>query len=355
MKFAEPWLALFLAVCPGVAGCSDVPKCEAEPWPDADGLFHVDSRWIGGDGAFSVDLGDGRVLWLFGDSFIASSEKRVRSEAKMVRNSVAIQSGYDPSRAFMQFFWREQEGEPLSFHPEDGARWFWPAHGVRLEDVLLLFFERVQSPAGDPHGFEGAGWSASLVSSPDLEPNDWQLEPALLPATDGDIQLGEAVVRVGELLYVYASRGSEHQTLLARYPVSAAHAGDLSRPEWWTGSGWSADGAPVAVLGLGSPELSVHYDARLEKYVMVDTQGYGPTTLAVRFADAPEGPWSSPTDILRPPESFDRDAFDYAGKAHPELTGADLVMTYVPSTFDDPPVELESRYYYPRFARGSCE
>jgi hypothetical protein len=81
-------------------------------------------RWIGGDGAYSVDLGAGRVLWLFGDSFIASTERRVRAESRMVRNALAIQHGYDPTRAFMQFWWPEVDGEPQSFHPEDGDAWF---------------------------------------------------------------------------------------------------------------------------------------------------------------------------------------------------------------------------------------
>jgi hypothetical protein len=88
-------------------------------------------------------------------------------------------------------------------------------------------------------------------------------------------------------------------------------------------------------------------------YLMVFTEGYGPTTLALRAARAPEGPWSAPRDILRPPESFDGGAFVYAGKAHPHLAGAELVATYVPSRFDDPPEELESLFYFPRFVRVS--
>ena len=29
------------------------------PWPEADTLFHSDPRWLGADGAFSVNLGGG--------------------------------------------------------------------------------------------------------------------------------------------------------------------------------------------------------------------------------------------------------------------------------------------------------
>ena len=71
-----------------------------ESWPEADQLFRHDPSWIGGDAAYSVDLGGGRVLWLFGDSFIAKSPARSRADASFIRNSVAIQSGSaDPSAA----------------------------------------------------------------------------------------------------------------------------------------------------------------------------------------------------------------------------------------------------------------
>jgi len=95
----------------------------ATPWPEADALFHQDPRWLGGDDAYSVDLGNGRVLWLFGDSFIATSAKRSRRESQMVRNSIAIQHGYDPATAKMEFFWRGRDQTPASFFAEKGGIW----------------------------------------------------------------------------------------------------------------------------------------------------------------------------------------------------------------------------------------
>ncbi len=37
----------------------------ATPWQEAVLLFRGDPRWVGGDGAYSIDLENGRVLWLF--------------------------------------------------------------------------------------------------------------------------------------------------------------------------------------------------------------------------------------------------------------------------------------------------
>jgi len=71
---------------------------EAERWEEAEKIFHCDPRWLGGDGATAIDLTAGRVLWLFGDSFIDVSGTGSRKSSALARNSIAIQSGYDPVR-----------------------------------------------------------------------------------------------------------------------------------------------------------------------------------------------------------------------------------------------------------------
>ena len=85
---------------------SAFPDLQATSWNEADQLFRRDPRWLGGDGAYSVDLGGERVLWLFGDSFIADRKAVARNASQIVRNSVAIQTGYDPSKASVKFYWR---------------------------------------------------------------------------------------------------------------------------------------------------------------------------------------------------------------------------------------------------------
>lgn len=345
-------LALSLAACG--SGAPDPPAASGRLWPDADKLFHADARWIGGDGAYSVDLGGGRVLWLFGDSFIANDPSNPeRADSKMVRNSIAVQTGYDPSNAFMQFYWPEQAGEPQSFLGETPGHWYWPMHGIRIDDTLMLFYEQLNTPAGDPSGFETDAWTAAVVGEPDASPSAWRIEPATLPATSHGVTLGEAVVRRGEVVYIYGTAGFTHAIYVARTSADDVRAGRLDALEWWTGDGWSgaADASPDAIVSVGAPELSVHYDPRFDEYVMVHSEGIDSTTLALRVADSPEGPWSAPRDILRPPESFEPDAFVYAGKAHPELHGGDLVATYVPSSNRETPLADEKRLYFAHFVK----
>src|SRR5262245_29675545 len=142
------------------------PRVTAQAWPEADALFHRDPRWLGADAAFSVPLGGGRVLWLFGDTFVGIGESPARRGSVMVRNTVAIQTGLDPRTAAMAFRWRTEGGRPASFFAEDGDRWYWPLHGIRLADgTLALFLARLRATPGEGLGFVAEGWRLALVGA----------------------------------------------------------------------------------------------------------------------------------------------------------------------------------------------
>ncbi len=346
-------LRLFLPLLSALGCAPDAPQLHAEPWPEANALFTRDSTWIGGDGAYSVDLGGGRVLWLFGDSYIATSPARRRDESFMVRNSLAVQTGYDPTRAFMRFYYGQGPEHPQSFVPEDGKFWFWPGHGIRRADRALLFYGRLYQAGEGMWGFATSAWSAFVVENPDDEPSAWRLREAAVDAESVHVDLmpGGAVLEIGEHLYVYANGGDHHDLYLARYATARAMSGDLTRPEWWNGGGFGAFAGREPLLTFGAPEFSIHFAAPLGLYVYTETAGAGASTIAIRTAPSPEGPWSESRDVIRPPESYLEEPFVYAGKAHPELRGADLAATYVPSAYEDGPPDPAEVYYYPRFLR----
>ena len=57
--------------------------------------------------------------------------------------------------------------------------------------------------------------------------------------------------------------------------------------------------------------------------------------------------------IFRPPEYERPKVMIYSAKAHPQLTGADLVMTYATNTFEFSEHLADSLIYYPHFVRAS--
>ncbi len=338
--------ALLLASCKGPSA-----GVTAQTWPEADALFHADPRWLGADGAYTVDLGQGRSLWLFGDTYLAREPGGTRQDALFLRNTVAVQTGRDPSRALIEFSWGvDADGGPQSFLAQDGSDWFWPGGGARIGGSLLIFWSRVRSaPNG---GFDQYDWRVTRVANPDDAPAAWTFTDAMLPADTHGVVFAAGNMLDGGYLYAYGDDDQPaHQLRLVRWDEAHAAAGDLRTPEWWCGDHWdsSSGASPSILISLAAPELSVHHDGRLAPYVMVQSEGYGATTLALRTAPAPQGPWSDPESFFRPPESAADDAFVYAGKAHPELTGASLVATYAPTVFGDTPANDD--LYRPHFVR----
>ncbi|HZS37315.1 MAG TPA: DUF4185 domain-containing protein [Polyangia bacterium] len=325
-------------------------------WPQADALFHADPDWLGGDGAWSIDLGGGRALWLFGDSFIATSPARVRSQSVMVHTSIAVETGADPTAATMKFAWGGTAAAPASFFADPPGDWYWPAAGARLGAPVIVFLTHVtRSSGGGAFGFTNVGWNAALIADPDDPPAAWSVRYLDPPQNARSLFPGAAVLSSGGQLYAYAVGEPSHDLYLARWAADAAAAGDLSSPEWWCGAaGWVAERdfstAPAAVVRGAQTELSVSSDGR-GGFVMVHTVGFGAADLAYRTAPAVEGPWSEARAFYHPPEGAKPNAFVYAGKAHPELAGAPIVATYASNSFDFASLVNDPSLYYPRFVK----
>jgi len=344
-----------------VAAVAVEPPCfEASAWREADRLFHRDSHWLGADVASSVNLGGGRTLWLFGDSWVDPTGSGSRRGARMVSNSVAIQTGADPSTATIAFYWgRNADGSPAPFLPERGAESLWFGSGVRVSDRLVLFFAPTLRNGTGVFGFEHVGWAAVMVENPDAEPSAWRVRPLETPANPLGVLLGFAGVRrFGEHVYALGSEVTlrTHPMYVARWPAEQVRRGDLLQPEWWAGErlGWIPDSSRAMrrpIFENGQSELTIHYDSVSGRFLEVQSSGFGAADVAMRAAPALTGPWSAPRMIYRPPEYYRPNVMIYAGKAHPELSGADLVLTYATNSFEFGEVLTDSLSYYPRFIR----
>jgi hypothetical protein len=329
----------------------------AEPWPQADALFHSDPQWLGGDGAYSVDLGNQHVLWLFGDSFINMGQGHTRTESAMVRNSVAIESGYDPSAAAIHFYWRTRGSKPESFFPEKNGIWYWPGHGVVVGEKLLIFLMAVR-PVSTGLGFESAGWNAVIVPNFRSSPLDWKMHWLKTPLNPFHASVTGPVLQEDDHLYVFSYQDPGFNVLLVRWPLADVTKGDLSRPEWWNGeAGWVLQRdlreAPTALAANAQAEFSVNFQPALKQFLMIQTNGFGQADIAFRYAHALTGPWTSLRVFYRPPEYEIPGIMIYAAKYHPELQGAPMVVTYATNTFKLSDVLVAPDLYYPRFLKVS--
>lgn len=351
---------LMLAAGPPMPAPAKTPCFRASAWPAADELFRRSPYWLGADVASSVSLADGRTLWLFGDTWIDASGAGARRNGRMVSNSVAIQRGTDPAEASIAFFWgRDADDGPAALFPDRNGESLWLGHGVQVEDRLVLFFARTRRNTGTGLGFEHAGWTAVLVENPQDEPLIWRWRELQSPVNSLGVLFGfGAAIRHGDYVYAFGSADPVRakSVYAMRWPVDNVHRSDLSRPEVWSGEklGWEPD-APESqwqpLFDDGQSELSIHENRDSGQFMAVQTVGFGAAEVAIRVAPDLAGPWSAPGTIYRPPEYDRPDVMIYAAKAHPQLTGADIVLTYVTNTFVFAEQLSDERIYYPRFIR----
>ncbi len=332
-------------------------RIEAARWEAAERIFRSDPRWLGGDGAASVDLGHGRVLWLFGDSFIDPSGSGSRRTSDLVRNSIAVQTGYDPTRASMQFAWKMKDGKPAAFFARPGENWFWPASGLMVGKRLLVFLMEVGT-AGNELGFEARGWKAALIANPQEEPGRWRLTYLKSPQRQGFIVgAGNALLENGFLM-AFATDGKDRAVYLVRWPERSARAGTLTSPQWWAGdkTGWIGSPAgrkkPQRLISEGQTEFTVEYRPRLQRYLRVQTLSLMNPCMAISAAAAVTGPWSGQTCFFSPPEQGMPDLLIYAGKSHPMLRGADMAFTYCVNTTREERLLTDMTIYFPIMLKG---
>jgi hypothetical protein len=332
-------------------------RIEAKRWPEAEKIFRSDPHWLGGDGASSVDLKWGRVLWLFGDSFIGRSGSKSRHDAALVRNSVAIQTGYDPTGAGMKFYWKTKNGASSSFFRQEGEEWLWPGSGIMIRDRLLIFLMKIKKAKNDL-GFEPCGWKAVLVTNPEREPAAWIMRYLDSPQKkDIIIGTGSPLVLHG-FMYAFSTSWRDRKVYLVRWPCRTAARGDLSRPQWWAGgsAGWvgqSPSGPrPRHVFSGGQTEFSVEYVPALKRYIQIQTLSLMNPCLSECTSEVLAGPWSARECFYMPAERDRPGLFIYAGKSHPALQGADMVFTYVVNPKRRKTLLNDMSVYYPVVLKG---
>lgn len=301
-----------------VAFLATVRVASVEPQPWFDEALARDARWIGADGAWSVPLGDGKVLWVFGDTLV--------KDRPMQRTSQGMQDGR--SFAFTVPARRVER-------PEE--EWYWPAAGCVVGERPYFFWMKCRAWPEGPPGFQFEVVAHELTRGDDVV------------EVPGPVLLGAAAVVDGDWLYAYGLKpGAERSLYVARIPLSALRRLDMSAWTYWTAAGWGA-GDPVPLIPDGATEMSVTRVQGLPGFYAVYTPNGLGGDIFLRQAARPEGPWSEPICVYRAPEA-DRGMLVYGAKAHPEQAwgDGDLFVTYNCNLADFQELLRRPQVYRPR-------
>ncbi|PBC60149.1 hypothetical protein BKI49_30720 [Streptomyces sp. Tue6028] len=303
--------------------------------------------WTGGDGTHSVRLPDGRVLWLFSDTYlgqvhgppnpVGESYAWRDTNTPLVRNSAVVMSRDGRLRTTL----------PAPVFPDPAPQqWRWPV-AARVEPrspgsadqvVRVLLWTRTAGQAPWIYGVPTATEVATL-SLPDLrlEGITTVLDQRAVADASRRVLFGTSAVDAGEWTYVFG--GDDGQA--AARPVSRAYVarvphGRLAEPgawEYWDGSAWTVRGHPAPVLGdgrrtgVGSAFTVLREGGTYVLFTMAAGTA-GLTTITSYWACSPTGPWHGPVRGFSP--ALPRgDVAAYNPQVHPELGDGDrIVLSY---------------------------
>jgi hypothetical protein len=346
---------LFLFACASAPERADQgllrPAACLPSFPDRDG-------WYGGDGAYSIPLDDGRVLWLFGDTFVSDQEgrqDRVGMEV-LLGTTVALSTCSGPAGFDIRYFLKKRAGKFVSFFGEN--EWLWPQDPFMADRTLYVPLMAVRSdPKLDgPFKFAVSGHRFARVRNfAGRDPGQWTVDTIDLTAglPPGIKAFATTSVVHQGFVYFYPlyseTRGgvSVLGNILARIPLSglddpARAIAYLDRDGQWVKE--PSPGMVKVVIGAAVSEMSVRYHADIGKWIAVYLSlANNGDRMLYQKADALEGPWSEPRPLIasipevnRLSPRYDENNFCYAGKEHPAFArDRKLVVTYVCNSFED--------------------
>ncbi len=319
--------------------CGEVAPATAADVDDFNRLWGADRAgpgWTGGDVTFSRPLPDGRVAWIFGDTFVGHVTAEGRRTGGMVHNTIVIQDG--PCLQTHATGTAEQPDSLLT--PDEEGTWYWPVDATVEDGHLHVHAWRVRATGPGPWDFVLTGTDLVTFDLPDLELR--AIRP--LPAGQG-IAWGAGVSEDGGTTYVYGVSAGR-RGLPALHVARSTDA--LDAPwEYRTADGWTdAPAASTAQLHGVSHQLTVLRDG--DDYALITQEPFlGPEILLYRGA-GPAGPWTGPEPLAVAPAPVPG-AFTYNAVAHPQTRSAGrLLLSYNVNSLS-PTLLEDAAVYRPRF------
>ncbi len=289
------------------------------------GPLQMPQHLVGRDGGQSVLLSGGTIQWIFGDSFF----DRLATDGLQYRTNTATQSTVamplettEPldangvSYQFISFTPEEKKFNDSTNDPTNRIA-LWPTGIVTTgKSNALVFFTKLHIAStwtdfGIGVAHYKSGQSVAIRNADLLfhypEPNF------------------EKPFIYNGYMYCYGQLRNKLGAGIARAPVAMAEA--RSAYEFWNGTVWVTDvNAAAAILDV-TPG-SVSYNPYFKLLIDVYDEPFNNTAF-IRFANNPEGPWSSKQMLYNtlPPSS----GFNYIINEHSELSknnGKTIVISY---------------------------
>jgi hypothetical protein len=389
-------LCLLLLPTPSNAADDQRTVTSVTPDPEWTAIFERTDGWTGADCAGSVDLGDGRTLWMFGDTWIGKIRDGKRQPgATMVNNSIAVHltdksaPWRAPDPRSVQFVWgpKGKDGRTTAWavppaiagEAASANDWLWcngggvvgVGQGGKGRRLVVFFFRVRHNPLGKGvWAFTTVGTCLAIVDNMPDAPERWRPKFYDLPHASSGVSNDDR-----EILWGLSASGErnasdnegrlrifgtlrkgrlEMSLVLARAASATIDRLDL---DLFDGTAWrrNCENCAKPLAGGLVSEFSVEEmnNAGKPTWVLIQSEPFLGKHIFARTAAKPDGPWSPRRSIYTVPDvAASRAYFTYAAKGHAALSRpGELLVTYLVNSQNLADVVRDTTIYHPKFLR----
>jgi len=382
LKLLAAFCVLFLSG--SVSSCNgNGPSQSSQPAPQAPastGYFPYQQGWLGADSAYSIPLGSGQSLWLFGDTFIGPASATSRQQATgFIHNSIAISSCSGTSCTF-QYYWSgissSATAGPVFIAP--GTDWFWPMDGFIYNGTLYIALMQMHADGTGAFGFAYSGAQLASISNYTAAPSQWSVTYQSLN-TGGSAVPGVSIVQGqgpngnpnpadpqgAQYAYFFTLAGNSSYMALLRLPLnqlnSAARPGNTNWQYLKTDGTWgswqdTATSLPAdnaTVIASGASEMTVRFHSSTNQWIAIypeglNNQGYYSLSASLIGSWGPSEALYSYPELNPSNLNYTPNLFCYADKEHIEFeTAGQIFFTYVCNSTQESDIVNNMNLYHP--------
>ena len=297
-------------------------------------FFRRTNGWVSGDGAISVPVSDGRVLWLFGDSHLDDYDPKTKTTPCLFqsRNAALLQKSKsnlrdaETLRSYGPIFWSWFK------NTTNNDLWLWPLCGFQNNETIYVYLCGMKKTGEGAWGFGSVGhdyWGK--VDFPSMKIIDY----VPLPSFTG-VQMGQGFVADNDWVYAF---GSKAHKLSSDVIVARFKANQPTQWTFWNGTNWNGQCTDVAAVGKAN--VGVHVCYVRGKYVLTSgafsvacDQG---REVFMATSDKPTGPFTALKKVWTLDDTYKGHyPFYYIPQAHPEFVNDrnEILVTYSINGYD---------------------
>ncbi|MEP6845228.1 MAG: DUF5005 domain-containing protein [Panacibacter sp.] len=274
--------------------------------------------WTGGDAAISYKLPDGRVMWLWGDSFLDTVyPDRHRPIIGFIHNQMTTMN---LQGANFTTYYGGTTQNPLPYFNIKGSRYYWPnlAFMNQQKTQVYVFLDKIKATgAGGAFGFKVVGVDVAILNYPDLSIKE------IKPFSTGSAinWVGSAWEGDDGYIYIYGAESTKYNKYarVCRTPANDP----LSTVTYYNGTTWKSAPEQSGRL-LGGLSENFSFFSYQGKYYLLSQENLLGPNIYLYDAASPTGPFTNKRLVYTTPTKVDKwNVITYNATAHPEFITAD--------------------------------